>query len=493
VSTLPLQTTYQRVILERPGGIDDVIIAEADLPALQEQEVRVAVHAFSLNFGDLLCVKGFYPTMPPYPFTPGFEASGVVIDVGRAVTTLKIGDPVIALAGPLLGGHATVMTCAAEHVIPKPAALSFEEACALPVAAITMIAAFEKARLQPGEKILIQTATGGTGLIAIQLANYYQAEIYATAGSQPKLDYLKQLGIPHRINYRETDFEQEIKRLTKGKGVDVVINTLSGDAIQMGMNCLASGGRYIEIAMTALKAARTIDLSVLSQNQTFYSIDLRKLARTDPPPLKHYSDEMLQLVEKGIITPTICQIFDWESLKDAYRYMEKRQHIGKIVVRIPQANQASQSVSEQQIAASHAPNNKPVASGPVHELASQIEEELIRSLAQALYMEQSTIDVDKPFIEMGLDSVIGVEWIRSLNKQYACNLAATCVYDYPTIRQLAAFLEKHLSKHQQTPAMTDEARPHQRHAQIVREAIPSDRVLFLKAYRSSVDAGHEEQ
>src|SRR5205085_5733302 len=110
-----------------------------------------------------------------------------------------------------------------------PASLSFEEACALPVVAITMIAAFEKACLKWGEKILIQTATGGTGLIAIQLANHYGAQIYATAGSQLKLDYLKQLGVPYRINYQETDFEKEIKRLTQGKGIDVVINTLSGN------------------------------------------------------------------------------------------------------------------------------------------------------------------------------------------------------------------------------------------------------------------------
>ncbi|TMC14194.1 MAG: zinc-binding dehydrogenase, partial [Chloroflexi bacterium] len=280
--------------------------------------------------------------MPPYPFTPGFEASGVVLDVGRAVTAFQTGDPVFALAGASLGGQASAMICPEEHVFHKPAALSFEEACALPVVAITMIAAFEKARLKPREKILIQTATGGTGLIAIQLAKHYGAQIYATAGSQSKLDYLKRLAVPYRIDYQETDFEKEIERITAGKGVDVVINTLSGDAIQKGMNCLSVGGRYIEIAMTALKSARTIDLSVLSQNQTFYSVDLRRLAQTDPASLRDYCHKMLQLVEEGIITATIGRIFAWERLKEAYRYMEDRQHIGKIVVRVPQAKQVSQ-------------------------------------------------------------------------------------------------------------------------------------------------------
>jgi NADPH:quinone reductase-like Zn-dependent oxidoreductase len=341
-------STYQCVVVERSSGIDDLLIAEAEMPELGEHEVRVAVHAFSLNFGDLLCVKGLYPTMPPYPFTPGFDASGVVLEVGRAVTAFQIGDPVMAVAGPLLGAQASVMTCPEAHVFHKPVTLSFEEAAALPAAAITMVAAFEKARLKRGEKILIQTATGGTGLIAIQLATYYGAHIYATAGSQAKLDYLKELGVPYQINYRERDFEKEIERLTEGKGVDVVINTLSGDALQKGMNCLAPGGRYIEIAMTALKSARTIDLSVFNQNQTFYSVDLRRLAQTDPAALKRYGHEMLQVAEEGIITPTICQVFAWERLKDAYRYMEDRQHIGKIVVRIPEGIQMSQSLKKEE-------------------------------------------------------------------------------------------------------------------------------------------------
>src|SRR6185312_7286979 len=114
----------------------------------------------------------------------------------------------------------------------KPAFLDFEGMCALPIVALTMIEAFEKIALQRGESILIQTAAGGTGLIAVQLAQHLGAEVFATAGSQHKLDFLKSLGVPHRINYRECDFAQEIHRLTRGRGVDVVINTLAGDAIE---------------------------------------------------------------------------------------------------------------------------------------------------------------------------------------------------------------------------------------------------------------------
>jgi polyketide synthase PksN len=333
------QPIYHRVVIERPGEVDNLKVIKSPVPGLKENEVRIAIRAFSLNFGDLLCVRGLYPTMPPYPFTPGFETSGVVVNVGSAVTSVQPGDPVIVVMGEALGGQSTLVTCPEEQVLPTPESLSFEEACALPVVALTMIVGFRNARLKQGEKILIQTAAGGTGLIAVQLAQHYGAEIYATAGSQHKLDYLKKLGVPHLVNYRETDFEKEIKRLTHGKGVDVVINTLAGDAIQKGMNCLSPGGRYIEIAMTALKSAKTIDLSVLNNNQTFYSVDLRKLGFEAPETIKEYSSEMIRLVEQGIIHPTVCRVFPLDQVKEAYHWLENRKNIGKIVVSIPEVYQ----------------------------------------------------------------------------------------------------------------------------------------------------------
>ncbi len=337
------QSTYSRLVIDGPGTIDKLKIHDAVVPELQENEVRVSVRSFSLNFGDLLCVKGLYPTMPPYPFTPGFEASGIVTAAGRTVTSVHVGDSVFVGMGEELGGHATMITCLEEHVFLKPSTLTFEEMSALPAVALTMIDAFQKAELQPGEKILIQTAAGGTGLIAVQLAKYYGAEIYATAGSPHKLAYLETLGVPHRINYLEMDFEQEIKRLTGGDGVDVVINTLAGDGMQKGLNCLASGGRYIEIAMTGLKSANAIDLSVLNSNQSFYSVDMRKLASKRPEKLKAYQSEMLGLVEQGVIRPTICKVFPFNQIHEAYRFMENRRNIGKIVVQVPEMSQFRES------------------------------------------------------------------------------------------------------------------------------------------------------
>jgi len=239
----------------------------------------------------------------------------------------------MAMAGKTLGGHATQLTCPAEQVFHKPDSLSFEESCALPVVAITMMLAFDKAKVQWGERVLIQIATGGTGLMAVQLAKYYGAIIFATAGSEHKLDYLAKLDVPHRINYLETDFEKEIDRLTGGKGVDVVINTLPGDAIQKGLNCLSPEGRYIELAMTGIRMAKAIDLSALHNNQTFYSIDPGRLK--SPEIVRTHFMEMIRLANQGILCATICKTFPFNEIKDAYRYLENRKNIGKIVVTVP--------------------------------------------------------------------------------------------------------------------------------------------------------------
>ncbi|MCH4875290.1 SDR family NAD(P)-dependent oxidoreductase [Pseudomonas sp. TMW22091] len=345
VSAQPLSAaqTYRRVLLERPGSIDQIRVVDEPLAALGPNDVRIAVQAFSLNFGDLLCVSGLYPTQPEYPFTPGYEASGIVTAVGAEVVRATPGDRVVALADHALGAHATVMTCSQEQVFPCPAGLSFEAACAMPSAALTVIECFARAQLKAGERILIQTATGGVGLMAVQLAQHIGAQVFATAGSRKKLDYLATLGVRHLINYPQEDFADAIHRMTQGQGVDVVLNTLDGDAMQKGLRCLSAGGRYIEIAMTALKSARAIDLSLLDNNQSVHCIDMRKLGLERPERLRNNFQTMVELLEQGAIAATLSKTFPFDDVHSAYRWLQSRDHIGKGVVSIPPALQFQES------------------------------------------------------------------------------------------------------------------------------------------------------
>lgn len=326
---------YKSVVIQKPGPISSIQTHAINPKDPGKNEVQILVHAFSLNFGDLLCVKGLYPTMPEYPFSPGFEVSGVVTKTGSEVSRIKVGDEVIALTGPQLGGQSFVLNTHEALVVKKPKNLNHQEACSLPIVYLTMHHVFKKADVKRGEKILIQTATGGTGLIAVQRALQQGAEIFATAGSQEKIEYLKQLGVHHCINYRKEDFEQKVLSLTEGEGVDVVINTLSGESIQKGLNILKPNGRYLEIAMTGLKTAKQIDLSCLDNNQIFYSIDMRKMMLSNIESVTQYLDEMYEVLEKGMIKPTVGKVFSFSDIHQAYKYLDQRENIGKVVVTTP--------------------------------------------------------------------------------------------------------------------------------------------------------------
>lgn len=320
------------VVLRKPGKIEDIKIEQKEIVNPGYGEVQILVKAFSLNFGDYLCVKGLYPNMPEYPFTTGFEVSGIVIKIGQGVKNVTIGEEVIGVMDGKMGGHSSIVNVQEMSVIRKPSKLTFEEATSLPAVFQTVYHAFEKADLQYGEKILIQSAAGGTGLLAVQIALMKGAEIFACAGSSEKLTYLKQLGVQHVINYREHDFKEEILRITNGTGVDVVFNTLSGDAIQKGIDILAPCGRYIEIALAGLKASSKLNFSKMTENQEFYSIDIRKLLDRHPELIKKYLNELVIYVDREWIKPNVGKIFSFSKIQEAFRYIEERRNIGKVVV-----------------------------------------------------------------------------------------------------------------------------------------------------------------
>lgn len=326
---------YQAVFVTKPGFPEDLEIRPIQPTAPDEEEVEIEVRAFSLNFADILCMRGLYPNMPSYPFTPGSEVSGVVLRTGAKVKRFQPGDEVIAVMGDSMGGHSELVLVKQENILNKPPTLTYEEACSFPVAFLTMNHAFNLANVKPGEKVLIQTAAGGIGLIAIQLAALQGAEIYATAGSAAKLEYLQKKGIKHLINYRTEDFAKRILELTNGQGVDVVFNTLSDDAIQKGLNILAPGGRYIEIAMTGLKNSRQFDLSHLVDNQTFQSIDMKRLYSKQPKLLTEHLAIMAQVLAERKIVPTLSHIFSFDQIRDAYYCLQQRENIGKVVVTVP--------------------------------------------------------------------------------------------------------------------------------------------------------------
>lgn len=295
-------------------------------------EVTIRVKASAINFPDIMCVQGLYPTMPEYPFVPGFEVAGVITGRGSQVTEFDVGDEVLALTGGQMGGHAGYVNVPAVNTVHKPPNLSFAEACSMPVAFLTAYYAFAIGNLAPKEHVLIQTATGGCGLMALQLARLKGCVCYGTSSKPEKLAILRKLEVPYAINYQATEFDQEIKKITNNRGVDVVLNTLSGELIQKGLNCLASSGRYLEIAVHALKTSPRLDLSKLVRNQSIHSIDLRRLILQEDLAVKDLLKIMTAMLQTGEIVPAVSRIYSVHQLKEAFEYVAQGRHIGKVVI-----------------------------------------------------------------------------------------------------------------------------------------------------------------
>ena len=234
-----------RLAARRPGTLDGLVLQTLRRRPPGPGEVEIEVVAAGLNFSDVMKALGLYPGLPDGPVPLGAECSGRITAVGEGVDGLRVGDEVLAVAGFAFGSHVVTR---AELVALKPPGLSFEEAATLPIAFLTASYALEYlGRLGPGESVLIHSASGGVGLAAVQLARRAGAEVFATAGTPEKREYLRALGIDCVMDSRSLDFADEVLERTGGRGVDVILNSLPGEAIPRGMAALADYGRFLEI------------------------------------------------------------------------------------------------------------------------------------------------------------------------------------------------------------------------------------------------------
>ncbi|NUR60148.1 MAG: zinc-binding dehydrogenase, partial [Catenulispora sp.] len=332
-------TGLRAVRFERPGDPGTLRIVDQQPTDPGPGQIEVLVRAFPINFSDFLAAKGLYPMMPDFPFTPGVEVSGIVRQVGAGVSRLAVGDEVIALTTPEMGGQASVVVTDENLAVHKPAGLSHEEACGLPVAFLAMNLALERAAVAPGERVLIPSATGTNGLMAVQLAQHLGAEVIATAGSPRKVEFLAGLGVADAIDHSAGDVAEQVLRRTGGRGVDVVVNTQGGDALQTGINLLAPDGRYVEIAVFGLQSSGRVDLSHLVDNQSLISLNTKKYLLAHPERRLEQLEKLVSRIEDGAIKPHVARVFTLDELPVAYAAKRDRATIGRIVVSMPEVGQ----------------------------------------------------------------------------------------------------------------------------------------------------------
>ena len=315
-----------------PGSFDALKYLPVERKAPAAGEVELAVHATGLNFSDVLKALGLYPGIKDEIVPLGIECSGVVTAIGEGVTQFKVGDEVMGVAPYAFASHATTRDYTLVH---KPKNISHDEASTIPIVFLTAHYGLVRlAGLEAGERVLIHAGAGGVGLAAIQICQHLGAEVYATAGSDEKRDYLRSLGVKHVYSSRTLDFAEQILADTNREGVDVVLNSLPGEAITKSLSILRAYGRFLEIGKTDIYQNRKIGLLPFQDNLSYFAIDLDRMLRQRPNYIRGLYDEVMPFFEKGIYQPELFTRFELDGTIDAFRYMSQRKNIGKVVVAV---------------------------------------------------------------------------------------------------------------------------------------------------------------
>ncbi len=326
---VPKQSPYQLRIKES-GSFDELAYEPCDRSAPGKGQIEVEVHATGLNFSDVLKALGLYPGITDVIVPMGIEVSGVVTAVGANVTRFQVGDEVMGVAPYSFASHCLTADYA---MVKKPPTIDHEEASTIPITFLTAYYALVRlAQVQAGERVLIHAGAGGVGLAAIQIAKHLGAEVFATAGSDEKRKFLRSLGVDHVMNSRTLDFADEIREITSREGVDVVLNSLPGDAITASLGVLRAYGRFLEIGKTDIYSNTMIGLLPFQDNLSYFAIDLDRILRQKPQYIEGMFAEMMTFFEQGIFQPLPFTRFPTEKTINAFRYMAQRKNIGKVVV-----------------------------------------------------------------------------------------------------------------------------------------------------------------
>ena len=298
-------------------------------------EVVIRVSASGVNRPDVLQRLGNYPVPPGASDIPGLEVAGVIVSgdaKAMAAAGLKLGDRVCALVAG--GGYAELCVAPVGQCLPVPEGFSDIEAASLPETFFTVWSnVFERAHLQPGETLLIQGGSSGIGVTAIQIAKALGATVLVTAGSDDKCAACVALGADHAINYKTSDFAEEVKKLTSGKGVDVILDMVAGSYVAREVDCMAEDGRLVIIALQGGTKAEFNAGLVLRKRLTITGSTLRPRSIEFKAGIaKALKEKVWPLITSGAVKPVIHSTFAAVDAAKAHALMESNQHVGKIVL-----------------------------------------------------------------------------------------------------------------------------------------------------------------
>jgi len=331
MNNIPQSMNY--IQIEKHGDPEVLKLHSMPVPEPGPGEVLIKVAAAGVNRPDVMQRKGLYPPPPGATDVPGLEVSGTVVSVGQNVSKPPINSEVCALV--TCGGYAEYCLAAASICLPVPEKISLVNAAGIPETFFTVWTnVFKRGQLKAGESLLVHGGSSGIGTTAIQLGKAFGATVYTTAGTSDKCEFCNNLGADAAINYREQDFSEEIKRLTEGKGVNVILDMVGGPYFPKNIRLLADEGRLVQIALMQGSKAEVDFRSLLLKRVTLTGSTLRPRSVEEKTKIAQaLQKNVWPLLESGAIRPIIHQTFPLKQASEAHRLMESSTHIGKILLK----------------------------------------------------------------------------------------------------------------------------------------------------------------
>ncbi|KXH40468.1 polyketide synthase [Colletotrichum salicis] len=336
-------TSSRMLQISRPGALQTLHWVSRQLSDdIPSDHVKIDVRAAGLNFKDIVTAMGLIK--PSAPEGLGCEASGIVTSIGTSVTNVCVGDRVMVFA-PEAACFSTEILAPAQLCVAVPYTLSFTDAAGIPCVFTTILRALvDKAGLRAGQTVLIHSAAGGVGIAALELARWIGATVYATVGNDEKADFLvREWNVPkeHIFSSRDVSFVEGIKAVTGGLGVDVVLNSLSGELLHASWDCVAPHGTFIELGKKDTLAGGKLAMAGFDGNRSFIGVEMANLAAESPAIISRLLQQCVGLYRQGQIQPIKpAKVFACNETEDAFRYLYQGTHIGKVVIDMTEADEA---------------------------------------------------------------------------------------------------------------------------------------------------------
>jgi len=451
-----------RLEIASPGDLRTLRYRPAPRLGPRSDEVEIEVRAAGLNFVEVLYTLKMLPSAGEDNLVAlGQECAGVVTRVGDSVNLFEPGQEVFGY-GPACFGLYTRLS--ASTVALKPHSLSFEEAAGLPAAYLTAwYSLVHLARLRRNERILIHAAAGGVGLAAVRIAQWRGAEIFATAGSPKKREFLQQMGVQYVMDSRSLRFADQVREITKGNGIDVVLNSLSGDFIPRSLDLLRRHGRFVELGKRDILQNAPLGLRSFANYIAFFAVDMGP----DLPGFVDLWREVTTHLQSGTLAPLPYRMFGASRSQEAFEYMARAHHIGKVILSFTD-KQAVQSAVEMQSEGGNlnrmdasdeqvTPSDSPEYASPftptaspepqlaTHERPSlttkfqapeSATERVIASVWEEL-LGVAPIGIEDDFFELNGDSLLAAQVMARLQQMFETKVPISLIFGYPTIRELA--------------------------------------------------------